>query len=420
MGVQTDEMSSLLKNIASLRDEEEDKAMAEINCFSILSTAAGDISCLEELAIDARQQVLDMRHGFQKTLMGVSSYAEVDKATFGLLKHLFLPRGFNRFSAMGTILHQETGKRNLSFDSPITVVQDGFLSKIARPTKASWPKASHSIVIADNPIPAYLNNFYFEIEVRKSDNTNFALHNLSGFFVGLWVGNATSIEAGTKEISADVADSVWYHPGNGKSIVSGKVRPDLCFEGVPDLKKDLATVQSIVIGCGWDLVNHSVFFTLDGSRINSKAGERRDSDNPHKLSPTSVEGFVYPAVRFLGNSGLKAKIMFGNNSSKFLYKFPPKIGVQKRDLAEGIQIFKQWLEYKTSVTNGLPNGVEGSENEVSKLLIKEQCKSARKNIVDAKACINARRVALELRQILAQHSVSVLMLLAQRYNLHNR
>ncbi len=419
MGVQTDEMSSLLKNIASLRDEEEDKAMAEINCFSILSTAAGDISCLEELAIDARQQVLDMRHGFQKTLMGVSSYAEVDKATFGLLKHLFLPRGFNRFSAMGTILHQETGKRNLSFDSPITVVQDGFLSKIARPTKASWPKASHSIVIADNPIPAYLNNFYFEIEVRKSDNTNFALHNLSGFFVGLWVGNATSIEAGTKEISADVADSVWYHPGNGKSIVSGKVRPDLCFEGVPDLKKDLATVQSIVIGCGWDLVNHSVFFTLDGSRINSKAGERRDSDNPHKLSPTSVEGFVYPAVRFLGNSGLKAKIMFGNNSSKFLYKFPPKIGVQKRDLAEGIQIFKQWLEYKTSVTNGLPNGVEGSENEVSKLLIKEQCKSARKNIVDAKACINARRVALELRQILAQHSVSVLMLLAQRYNLQN-
>ena len=64
--------------------------------------------------------------------------------------------------------------------------------------------------------------------------------------------------------------------------------------------------------------------------------------------------------------------------------------------------------------------VEGSENEVSKLLIKEQCKSARKNIVDAKACINARRVALELRQILAQHSVSVLMLLAQRYNLQKR
>ena len=102
----------------------------------------------------------------------------------------------------------------------------------------NWPKAKPSVVVADRPIPSFLNRFYFEVNVEINDGSSLTVEKLSGFFIGLWVGNSGLFvdDEVSKNIPADVNNSKWYHPVNGRVVASGKVVKDLSFKELKILK----------------------------------------------------------------------------------------------------------------------------------------------------------------------------------------
>ena len=400
-GVHTPEMQELLARHASL-DEAK---------FPILCTVAGDISRIEALVVDSRQHVLDLQHGFSENLVGVTDFSESDQSTKEILSMLSLPKGFSRSTAMGTVLHTSTA---ISSTAPVKTVQDGHLTDKARPSRPSWPKAAPSMVTADKPVPAFLDKFYFEVELRKSDNSSFTAQDISGFFVGFWVGNLAAIKPGMKNVPPDVPHSVWLHPANGKLVQSGKVREKPSFPGIEDLIIGFGDAKSIVVGCAWNLVEGSVYFTVDGAQLTPPVDETIQPCVT--LSMKSTNTLVYPAVRFAGDSGLYAKINFGNNGSTFKHSIcPAKIccGLNSPVL----KTMENWIAHLENASKEMPDAVEGAEAEIAKVQIRGKTVSARREISDCKACIDSRKVALSLRQILAQHSLPVLMLLAQRYNM---
>ena len=122
-------------------------------------------------------------------------------------------------------------------------------------------------MVADRPIPSFLNRFYFEVNVENTDGSSLTVEKLSGFFIGLWVGNSGLFadDEVSKNIPADVNHSKWYHPVNGRVVASGKVVKDLSFKGIEDIKINVASSNSVVVGCGWDIEKNEVFFTCDGS-----------------------------------------------------------------------------------------------------------------------------------------------------------
>ena len=143
-----------------------------------------------------------------------------------------------------------------------------------------------------------------------------------GWELGLFADDEVS-----KNIPADVNNSKWYHPVNGRVVASGKVVKDLSFKGIEDIKINVASSNSVVVGCGWDIEKNEVFFTCDGSMLGGS--NVRSTNTASRIDAlifsedTLASNLVYPAIRFPGNSGLKATISFGNNTFHFAYKCPP-------------------------------------------------------------------------------------------------
>ena len=224
----------------------------------------------------------------------------------------------------------------------------------------------------------------------------------------------------SKNIPADVKDSKWYHPVNGRVVASGKVVKDLSFKGIEDIKINVASSNSVVVGCGWDIEKNEVFFTCDGSMLGGS--NVRSTNTASRIDAlifsedTLASNLVYPAIRFPGNSGLKATVSFGNNTFHFAYKCPP-IGLKSTTNTEAGKLLSEWIELQQQVSAELPIAIEGSEKEIQTILVKKTEKIVKRNIECSTAVIDSRRVANELREVLAGHSIQVLMLLAQRYGL---
>ena len=236
--------------------------------FKILSQAAGDTQIVESRLIAARQYVLDERHGFSSTpANGHEKENRSYESVLSKAKLLSLPKGLDINSSKGLILSEidtKTPNSGRSTFQPASAQQirwpryycsDGYLSPAASLTKKNWPKAKPSVVVADRPIPSFLNRFYFEVNVENTDGSSLTVEKLSGFFIGLWVGNSGLFadDEVSKNIPADVNNSKWYHPVNGRVVASGKVVKDLSFKGIEDIKINLACSNYVVVGCGWDI-----------------------------------------------------------------------------------------------------------------------------------------------------------------------
>ena len=55
--------------------------------------------------------------------------------------------------------------------------------------------------------------------------------------------------------------------GPGKLVQSGKVLEKPSFPGIADLIIGFGDTKSIVVGCAWNLVEGSVYFTVDGAQL---------------------------------------------------------------------------------------------------------------------------------------------------------
>merc|ERR1711871_300786 len=121
-------------------------------------------------------------------------------------------------------------------------------------------------------------------------------------------------------------------------------------------------------------------------------------------------------IRFPGNSGLKATILFGNNTLRYAYKCAP-MGLKLNGDSKVIKLLNEWIATQANVTTDVPASIEDARKEIEKILIKKKEVVVKRNIDCSTAVIDSRRVANELREVLAGHSIQVLMLLAQRYGL---
>ena len=232
------------------------------------------------------------------------------------------------------------------------------------------------------------------------------MEKLSGFFIGLWIGNSTLFDDDklSRHIPADVEKSKWYHPVNGKVVNSGKVVKELKFQSIEDIKINLASSTSVVVGCGWDLEKNEVYFTCDGSKLNSNLNTM-DKDLVKSTFFLSQEMasplLVYPAIRFPGNSGLKATISFGNNTLRFAYKCPP-MGLKLADNTGIMKSLNEWINAQTHASKNVPIGINGAGNEIEKILIKKKEVVVKRDI-DSSVAVLILRIK-ELREVLS-HSI---------------
>ncbi|KAK6540952.1 hypothetical protein TWF694_008333 [Orbilia ellipsospora] len=183
------------------------------------------------------------------------------------------PEQFTRPSRIGytyMFKHVE-GQGSLSEDGLRYYIQADPGTTFKKATENRWAsdslhhRTSEVHLLADHPIPPVDKTFYYEVEIRKPENTS-ADDESDGFWLEACIG-LNRFVCGNRTEYLPPPFILWLRPGSRRVRLQND---DLCLP--PYFVNDMPSerwpkTDATVVGCGVNFTGQSIFWTLDGKMV---------------------------------------------------------------------------------------------------------------------------------------------------------